>query len=154
MSRSDIDVAVFYHNFNLDSALALYAIHKHHQGQSVSYIPKETSVPLSSIPQCHQAYLLGIVDHDLIEPLCESCERIIIIDHNYSNQDYLNELQERYPHIEVVFDLHDSISVQIWDFLNLHKSAIIQWALDYAEDADSWKWNLPDSKEINAGMRS
>jgi hypothetical protein len=42
----------------------------------------------------------------------------------------------------------------LWDFLNLRKSEEIQWALDYAEDAENWNWSLENSKQVQAGMRT
>ena len=93
MARSDVQVAVFYHNFSVDSGLAMYAINEHYNDRSIAYINKATKTPLPNITQCEIAFLLGIVDHDLIKTLCKRCVRTIIFDRNYTNQEYLEDLQ-------------------------------------------------------------
>lgn len=93
MARSDVQVAVFYHNFSVDSGLAMYAINEHYNERGIIYINKPTNTPIPNIPQCEIAFLLGIVDHDLIKSLCKRCVRTIIFDRNYTNQEYLVGLQ-------------------------------------------------------------
>ena len=93
MARSDVQVAVFYHNFSVDSGLAMYAINEHYNDRSIAYINKATKTPLPNITQCEIAFMLGIVDHDLIKTLCKRCVRTIIFDRNYTNSEYLEDLQ-------------------------------------------------------------
>lgn len=80
----------------------------------------------------------------------EDCERIAslassikILDHHKSAQKELKGL----PYAE--FDMDRSGAGMTWDFFS---DSSRPWLVNYVEDRDLWRFKLPHSKEINAGI--
>lgn len=73
---------------------------------------------------------------------------LIVLDHHKTAKDACAGLDF------CVFDMERSGAGLAWDhFVNDRRNSIIypdEWLVDYVEDRDLWRWNLPDSKEINA----
>ena len=51
-----------------------------------------------------------------------------------------------------IFDMNRSGGRLAWDFFFPNK--LRSWLVDYTEDRDLWRWNLPASREINACLAS
>jgi oligoribonuclease NrnB/cAMP/cGMP phosphodiesterase (DHH superfamily) len=76
------------------------------------------------------------------------CTELVIIDHHKTNVETINSLSEE--EIDIVFDLEHSGAVLTWKYL--HPDTTIPPLLRYIEDRDLWKWELPYSKEVSAGL--
>lgn len=53
---------------------------------------------------------------------------------------------------ETVLDDNRSGAGITWDFF--HPGEPRPWLVDYVEDRDLWRWQLPDSKAVNAGIQT
>jgi len=77
-----------------------------------------------------------------------SAKRITILDHHESAQNDLKDLVALDGNIEVMFDLSKSGARITWEWFFPHDKT--PWIVDYTEDRDLWKWELPYSREVNA----
>lgn len=95
-------------------------------------------------------------------PEIEDGSRVYIVDFSYP-RDVLVELRKRVSLLQVI-DHHKSAEKQLhgldFTFFNTHRSgAVLTWkffsdrpvprVLEYVEDRDLWKWELPSSQQIN-----
>lgn len=109
---------------------------------------------------------------DVLIQIAENAFSLTILDHHKTAQSDLISLRnwaswsEEGPRI--VFDLGKSGARLAWEFLyhsdlltgklehfySRYDLAHAPWLVDYTEDRDLWRWQLPHSKEINAALRS
>lgn len=93
---------------------------------------------------------------------------LVILDHHKTAQPILAEfvhrcLQERLGDPVAVYDVSKSGAMLTWEFLIGHNlfdifDVIPEWKeppvlVKYVQDRDLWKWELPDSKLVNEGIR-
>jgi uncharacterized protein len=52
----------------------------------------------------------------------------------------------------IVFDMDKSGARLTWEYF--HPGQMAPWIVGYTEDRDLWRWQLPDSREINAAVWS
>jgi oligoribonuclease NrnB/cAMP/cGMP phosphodiesterase (DHH superfamily) len=104
-------------------------------------------------------------DADILFSMQNDCVGdVVILDHHTTAESKLAEFQERCetaglgkPHIE--FDLTMSGAMLTWRFLDRHglfqalKYKRAPKLVRYVQDRDLWKYELPDSKMINEGIR-
>lgn len=67
---------------------------------------------------------------------------VLIIEHHITAQKELSGLEY------VIFDNGHSGAYLTWKYLNSHLE--VPWYVLYVEDRDLWRWQLPNSKAINA----
>jgi oligoribonuclease NrnB/cAMP/cGMP phosphodiesterase (DHH superfamily) len=137
----DKDLVVIYHADCQDGFCSAWAFHKKYP--NASYIPaRHGTKPPDNLEGKHvvivdfsykEAELIGIHSEAL---------SLTVLDHHQSAYDALNKLS--YCH----FDMSKSGARLAWEFLNGKKKS--PWIVDYVEDQDLWKWELPHSKEMNA----
>lgn len=81
---------------------------------------------------------------DVCERIHEKARRLTILDHHKTAEAELQGL----PYAD--FDMEQSGAGMTWDyFANGYPRP---WLVDYVEDRDLWRFKLPDSKEVNAGI--
>lgn len=95
----------------------------------------------------------------LITDFCYSLEKMLdiadkaksltVYDHHKTAKPILYELRKQRPDVAVVFDMNRSGAGITWDEL-LGRAVERLWIINYVEDRDLWKWELPESKTINA----
>lgn len=78
------------------------------------------------------------------------CKQLIVLDHHKTAQKELSSFSG--PKALVIFDMNKSGGRLTWEFLNPDKES--PWLVDYTEDRDLWRFKLPNSREINAALRS
>jgi uncharacterized protein len=90
--------------------------------------------------------------------LKKNCHFVTIIDHHlsslnvfedYVDQDY-NSVNYVGPHHNVFIDMNKSACQMVWDYF--YHDVERPWAIDYIGDRDLYKFELPNSKEINLAM--
>jgi len=137
-------VAVLYHN-DADGFGAAYACWKVY-GDEAIYIPVQYSQPPPDIPEGIES--LFIVDFSYDRVICEAladrfgADNIRILDHHQTAQDNLSGL----PY--AIFDLNKSGAVLAWEYF--FPDTPVPDILRYVQDRDLWRFELPDSREINA----
>lgn len=88
---------------------------------------------------------------------------LTILDHHQTAAAELADLVA--PNLTVVFDLSKSGGRLTWEFLHGRRNFkngwwfgcyldLPPWLVQYTEDRDLWRWRLPDSRAINAALRS
>lgn len=103
--------------------------------------------------------------------------RVIVLDHHKTAQDMLNTTESQHPNLDAQIDMSRSgatialdyfqpavrlealgFAMQFIRLCSLRLRKIVQITQDqrrifeYIEDADLWKFNLPDSKAFHAGV--
>jgi oligoribonuclease NrnB/cAMP/cGMP phosphodiesterase (DHH superfamily) len=88
----------------------------------------------------------------LLLEMQERARSLLVLDHHQTAAADLEGLDF------CVFDLSKSGARLTWEhFFDPQASASIDippWLVDYTEDKDLWRWNLPDSRAINATLES
>lgn len=139
-------IAILYHDDN-DGFGAAFACWKYYSDNNVDaiYIPVQYGQAIPKIPK-HIDFLFIVdfsYDRKTIIDLSDKFgkENILIIDHHKTASDELKGL----PY--AIFDNDYSACVLVWRYLfPLHNIPAI---LEYIQDRDLWKFELPYSKEVN-----
>ena len=101
------------------------------------------------------AYVDIAPDNDELLELAAVAAQVTILDHHVSARDrYLSDTGvvnrvEALGH-EIVFDMEQSGALLAWNYFS--EGAPPPELLRYVEDQDLWKWQLPDSAEVNAAI--
>jgi uncharacterized protein len=116
-------------------------------------------------PPPHPSKLSGkqvfIVDfsykRDVLAGMAQVCNRITVLDHHKTAEAELSGLT--LPGLSVTFDMNKSGGRLAWEWINRDGrngdvTASAPWLVDYTEDRDLWRWALPDSKAVNANLRT
>lgn len=153
---------VLYHDNCYDGFGAAWAIEQARRlSQSVSvirYIPVQYNKPLPD--EDYRCELLYIVDFSLpldqLEQLSALADKIVIIDHHKSGQENLATVQKIHlsqdpmelPYdVLAYFDMTQSGAMLTWK--HFHTKAIPR-VIEYIQDRDIWKWELPHSEQVNS----
>lgn len=112
---------------------------------------------------------------DVLRAMCKAAKSVTLIDHHRTAQadldGFADECERLYgfPRPTVVFDMGKSGGRLVWEFLygnrmlpddwlatnvSCYSLGVAPWLVDYTEDRDLWRWALPQSREINAALRS
>lgn len=89
-------------------------------------------------------------DTDTTIDIINKATLVRIFDHHSGCQEAMLALQKNYPN-EIIFDISKSGARLVWDY---YYSRRPPWLVQYTEDRDLWRHALPNSKEINAFIRS
>lgn len=91
---------------------------------------------------------VAIVDfsfsREIILQLHEQAKSLIVLDHHKTAEEALKDLDF------CIFDAHKSGARLAWDYVH---GTPPPWLVSYVEDRDLWRWQLPDSREVNAALR-
>ena len=99
----------------------------------------------------------------VMERLCAQARRVVILDHHKTAEADLAGL-DRAENVAVRFDMSRSGARIAFDYfvidyacgggpldVDLHRA---EWLVDYVQDRDLWRWALPDSRLISAGIEA
>lgn len=80
--------------------------------------------------------------------IINSAHTIAILDHHVTAEQELAPIRDaKYLHADVIFDMNRSGAGITRDYFFEGWDC---WLVDYVQDRDLWKWQLPDSKPVNA----
>ena len=123
-------------------------------GNPVEYQPAQYNTPLPDTGNCQE-----IVIADFSYPLEAMLElhrrhpgKVTLLDHHKTA---LEELSGKLPP-NYTFDLNRSGARIAWDYwaVRMNKQRVLRPLLiDYVEDRDLWRWQMPKSKEVSAALR-
>jgi len=81
---------------------------------------------------------------------------IIVLDHHKTAQAALSDLPPPtfpgQPGIYAIFDMEKSGARLAWEFCRPEHAAATPTLVDYVEDRDLWRWELPSSRQLNAAL--
>jgi oligoribonuclease NrnB/cAMP/cGMP phosphodiesterase (DHH superfamily) len=143
-SSQDMDKAILYHANCYDGFGAAWAAWKKFGAkalyQSVQY---GEDPPAFSEPRA--IYLLDFIfPREVIEELRSKGNRVVVIDHHKSAMNALDGLPD------TVFDMEKAASVLAWE--HFFPDAEVPELLQYVQDYDLWKFDLPLSKEVSIAL--
>jgi len=84
-----------------------------------------------------------------LEEICKHANRVVLLDHHETAEKELADFQGK---ISIVFDKSKSGARLTWE--HFFHDTRVPWLVRYTEDRDLWKWQLIDSKPVNANLRS
>ena len=124
-------------------------------GNPVIYQPAQYNSPLPETAGKYEEVIIADFSYPL-EQMLELHRRhpgkVTLLDHHKTA---LEQLAGKIPP-EYIFDLHRSGARLAWDYwaVRTGKRRVLRPLLiDYIEDRDLWKWELPESKEVSAALR-
>ena len=139
---SSIDL-VIYHKGCTDGFGAAYAAWKI-LGNKATYC----AAAYGDSPPNVTGKSVAIVDfsykNDVIKKMIKEAKQLIVIDHHKSAMEDLHDIPN------TLFDMNHSGARLSWNFFHPGKSP--PKFIDYIEDRDLWKWELPNSKEFSAAF--
>lgn len=83
-------------------------------------------------------------NRDVMEQIRYVTRKLLVLDHHKTAEAELAGLDY------CEFDMNRSGAQMSWDYCFGATTKTRPWYVEYVADRDLWKWNLPDSKEINA----
>ena len=142
MEPSSIDF-VIYHKGCTDGFGAAYAAWKILGNQATyhaaSYGDSPPEVTGKSVAIVDFSYKNAV-----IKKLLKEAKQLIVIDHHKSSMEDLHDIPS------TIFDMNHSGARLSWDFFHPEKE--VPKFINYIEDRDLWKWELPYSKEFSAAF--
>lgn len=98
-------------------------------------------------------YLLDFrFKRDVTLAMANRAKRLIILDHHKTAEKELDGIEGE--NIHCTFDMNKSGGRLTWEHFYGGSGMRSPWLVDYTEDRDLWRWALPNSREINAALRS
>jgi uncharacterized protein len=136
---------VFYHMPCFDgfgSALAAYKVF----GKKAKYIPVNYGQPTPEVPDSASVFVLDFsFEKEILLDWKKRCKSVAVVDHHDTNQHKLEGLDF------ALFDMKKSGAVLSWEYFHGTEAPDF---FKYLEDRDLWKFSLPNSKEIAAGLKA
>ncbi|GLJ29740.1 hypothetical protein SUGI_0586860 [Cryptomeria japonica] len=170
---------VLYHYPCNDGAFAALAAHLYHSllALPVVFVPNSTNDPLRAedfaCKKFHTCYLLDFIGpNEFATKLSQIVNQVVVIDHHKTALDYLQPIEGCDSNIISVIDMKKSSATIAYDYFTQklgHANQIeqcrrtlvagqnldrVELLFRYVEDADLWRWSLPDSKAFNAGLNT
>jgi uncharacterized protein len=87
---------------------------------------------------------------DLLMNMIERARFTTVRDHHKTAQAELAGLA--HPKADILFDMGKSGARLTWE--KWYPAVPAPWLVEYTEDRDLWRWNLPHSREVNTYLRS
>lgn len=138
---------VLYHANCLDGTGAKYAAWKKF-GKDAVYIPVQYGKPfpeLVPLTEDSEVYILDFsYSKEVLIDVHSKVGSLVVLDHHKTAQAELSGL------LFAVFDMEKSGAVMAWEFFNAG-TPVPQLLLNI-EDGDLWKFTLPFTKEVRAGL--
>jgi uncharacterized protein len=86
---------------------------------------------------------------------CRANPEVTVLDHHATAEPILTTVKT--DNLHVVFDKTRSGARLAWEHIcaesGRHDAGLVPWLVRYVEDRDLWRWQLPNSREINAAIR-
>lgn len=120
-------------------------------GDQATYIPVQYGQePPSPAFLADRLYILDFsYDRMTILEMARRCiGQVVVLDHHKSAREILEGISA--PNITVVFDMDKSGAVLAWE--HFHPGKPVPMLLQYVQDRDLWKWELPSSHEFSAAL--
>lgn len=135
---------VIYHGGCLDGFTAAWVADQFLDEPELHGVGYTDSPPLSEEVDGREVYIVDFsFKRDVCERLHSAARKLVILDHHKTAEAELAGL----PYAQ--FDMNRSGAGMAWDFFGDTQRP---WLIDYVEDRDLWRFALPYSKEINAGV--
>jgi oligoribonuclease NrnB/cAMP/cGMP phosphodiesterase (DHH superfamily) len=157
-SVSDVPskAVVIYHDNCVDgfaSAWAFKQLAEKDYKDGVVYVPMQYGKSLLSEGLWDLSSDIFILDfsfpRNTLINLARAFASVTVLDHHKTAAEALSGWDHGFSNLEIVFDMERSGAGISWDYF-ADPDEPRPMLIDYVEDRDIWKWELPDSKEINS----
>ncbi len=120
-------------------------------GPEAEYIP----VQYGDAPPDVTGAMVYILDFsfpaDVLRAMAAQAYEVILLDHHVTAEENLAGLRTDGPlNLALLFDRSRSGAVIVWDVF--HPAEEVPVLLQYVQDRDLWRWELPMSREVSAGL--
>lgn len=138
---------ILYHDSCADGFCAAYVAWLS-IGDEGHYVPVQYGNPIPDITDSQSVYILDFsYDAETLKALAARSASVVVLDHHRTAQKDLDGLES--PGLVVTFDMDRSGAGLAWDFFfRGDKPPLVQ----YVQDRDLWRWELPFSREISAAI--
>lgn len=144
---------VIYHGNCLDGFGAAYAAQQHFSAQNTEAEYYAASHG-EEMPDCtgREVYVVDFsFKRSLMKQLCDSADKVTVLDHHISAQEDLEGLEEEHDNLEIVFDMSRSGAVITWEYFHTRP---VPKLLLHVQDQDLWNFVLEGTKDINSALMS
>lgn len=141
-------IIVIYHGNCYDGITAAYVTWLHF-GANAEYLPFNYSDAPPDVEQ-KEVYIVDFsFKRDILLKMVDRAKFVKVLDHHKSAEEDLKGLN--HSKLEIVFDMERSGAGITWDyFFGAPRNLLV----NYIEDRDLWRYNLPNSRELNAWIQS
>lgn len=134
---------VIYHANCADGFCAAWLAHK--AWPDAEFIPANYGDEPPDVKGKHVIIVDFSYKRPVLEKMYSEAASLVVLDHHKTAEAELTGL----PY--ATFDMNKSGAHLIWDYLGF---VAHNWVMNYVEDRDLWRWQLPDSREISATISS
>ncbi|CAH8363574.1 unnamed protein product [Eruca vesicaria subsp. sativa] len=165
-------VAVLYHYPCHDGVFAALAAHLYFSANSIPslFFPNKVYSPItiSQLPlqDISHLYLLDFAGPPgFVQQVSPKVDTVVILDHHKTAIEDLADVSLTCKNVTTVLDITRSGATIAFDYFTqklmeesrgncreMSDFKRMRRVFEYIEDADIWKWNLPESKEFNSGI--
>jgi len=152
---------IIYHRNCPDGITAAWVVWRHFNGnadlQSANY--GEQAAEQAPDPTDREVYIVDFSYSRMeLAAMAMYAKKLVVLDHHKTAQANLVGLEEELNKlgrdVTIMFDMERSGARLAWDYCNPCKDFDPPIIVEYCEDRDLWRWNLPASREINAAIGS
>lgn len=141
---------VLYHGDCMDGFCAAWCAYVRFGSDGIEAIP----VQYGQAPPSVKGRFVYILDfsypRDVLTAMCDEADFVVVLDHHKTAQAALTDYEHLSAHIK--FDMTKSGGRLAWE--HFFPGIEPPWLVQYTEDRDLWKWQMPESRAINACLRS
>lgn len=84
--------------------------------------------------------------------IARTAKSLVVLDHHKTAKSALRDLCPELGTVNIVFDMNRSGARLTWDWFRPGEDP--PWLVRYVEDRDLWRWALPHSREVSAGIEA
>jgi uncharacterized protein len=148
---------VLYHANCADGFTAAWIAHLNF-GDDAEYVPVQYGQAPPDVLGRDVFILDFSYKRDVLHEMAASANSLVVLDHHKTAQSDLEGFADDnwptgyFTKPLIVFDMDKSGARLTWDYF--HRGQMAPWIVGYTEDRDLWRWQLPESREINAAVWS
>lgn len=125
-------------------------------GDRADYLPVNYGQEPPVVAGCNVYILDFSYKRPVMEAMRKSALTLVVLDHHKTAQAELEGFGQTGPYEETnvccVFDMNKSGGRLAWEYF--FPGMPSPWLVDYTEDRDLWRWNLPESRAVSAALAS
>lgn len=141
-------IFVVFHKNCIDGTGAKFAAWMKFKDYAV-YVPVAYGEPVPDFGEDPntEIYILDFsFKKEILKGMQAKYKKIVVLDHHKTAEEDLKELVDE----NIVFDMNRSGAVMAWNYF--HPDKPVPHILQHVQDRDLWKFTLPGTKEVHAGL--
>lgn len=135
---------VLYHAHCLDGYTAAWAAWRRFGESDTTYLPVQYGEDPPDVTGAEVFVLDFSYKRDVMLVMHAQAQLLAVLDHHKTAEAELSGLSF------VQFDMDRSGAKMAWNYFHPNQAA--PWLVNYVEDRDLWRFKLPNSKAVNAGI--